>query len=78
VVESIFERLEPSVIERSETLTNSLVQNIHAVSATVSTRNSSSLTVKAHTKSTEVAELAHWVLSTKDIVATGTPTGTVL
>jgi len=55
-VESVLKRLEPSVLERSDALTNSLVQNIHTVSATMSARNSSGLTVKAHTKSAEVAE----------------------
>lgn len=56
LVESIVEWLKPSVLERPDTLTNSLVQDIDTMSATVSTRNSSGLTVKAHTKSTEIAE----------------------
>jgi len=55
-IESIFERLKVTVLERSDTLPDSLVQNIHTVSATVSARNSSGLTVKTHTKSAEVAE----------------------
>ena len=75
-VESIFEWFEPSVIQRSETLTTSFVQNIYAVSAAMPTRNSSSLTVKAHTKPTKVAKLTHLVLdSAKDIVATGDANG---
>lgn len=55
-VESVFKRLEPSVLERSYALTNSFVQDIHTVSTTVSARNSGGLTVKAHTKSAEVSE----------------------
>ena len=69
-VESVFKWLEPSVLEGSDTLTNSLVQNIYTVSATVSARNSSGLTVEAHTKSAEVAERVDRVLSAKDIVST--------
>jgi len=68
MVEAIIERFKPSVLERPDALTNSLVQNIHAVSATMSTRDPSSLTVEAHTKSTEVSELADRVLSTERIV----------
>ena len=45
------------------------------MSATVSTRNSSRLTVEAHTKSTEVAELVDWTLTAEDIVTTGDADG---
>ena len=71
LVESIVERLKPSVLERPNALTYSLVQNIHTVSTTVSTRDSRSLTVEAHTKSTEVAKLAHRILSTERVVLDG-------
>ena len=72
LVESIFKWLEPSIIQRSEALAGRLVQNIHAVSAAMSARNSGSLAVKAHTKPAKIAELAHLVLAgTKYIVAAG-------
>jgi hypothetical protein len=76
-VESIVERFEPCIIQRSETLANSLVQDIYTVSATVSSRNSGSLTVKAHAKPTKVAELTYRILeSAKEIiVATGDANG---
>ena len=57
-------------------MTSSLVQNIYAVSAAVSTRNSGSLTIEAHPKPAKVAELAHWILeSAKAIAATGDTNG---
>lgn len=43
-------------------LTRGLVQNVYAVPAAVSTRDSSTLTVKTDVERSKVAELAHWIL----------------
>jgi len=74
-VESIVEWLKPSILERPNTLTYGLVQNIYTVSAAMSTGYSGGLAVKAHTKPTEVAELVDRTLSTERIVGIGDRNG---
>ena len=65
LVESIIEWFKPSVFERSDTLTDSFVQDVYTVPTTVSTRNTGGLTVKPHTEPTEITELAHRILNTE-------------
>ena len=67
-VEPIVKRFKPSVLERPDALADSLVQNVHAMPATMSTRDSSGLTVETHTKPTEVAELANLILGERIVV----------